>query len=198
MTGARGSCPGAEAAHPRPQQEAQQRVVWRQPAPGLAAAAARQDLSRNEWLREFLTALAAGRELPTPPPDAPGPFSLADPARVHSVLTAAGFTDVQLQGLSAPMYFGPDPDDAYRFVRGLTGWMLEGLDTLRSLCRTRLPEAGAWSTLSRTSGGTSAPTREASWRPTRLRCSSVSIRPHSSTCGRVYAGDNGTAATQTV
>jgi SAM-dependent methyltransferase len=77
-----------------------------------------QDLSRNEWIREFFTALAAGRELPTPPPD----------ARVRSVLTAAGFTNVQLQGLSAPMYFGPDPDDAYRFVLGLTGWMLEGLD----------------------------------------------------------------------
>jgi SAM-dependent methyltransferase len=87
-----------------------------------------QALPRNEWIREFFTALAAGRELPTPPPDAPGPFSLADPARVRSVLTAAGFTDVQLQGLSAPLYFGPDTEAASRFVLGVTGWMLEGLD----------------------------------------------------------------------
>ncbi len=83
---------------------------------------------RNEWIREFAVALAAGRNLPTPPPDAPGPFSLADPDRVRRVLTDAGFTDVRLEGLAAPMYFGPDPDNAYRFVLGVTSWMLEGLD----------------------------------------------------------------------
>jgi hypothetical protein len=26
------------------------------------------------------------------------------------------------------MFFGPDPAEAYRFVLGLTGWLLEGLD----------------------------------------------------------------------
>jgi SAM-dependent methyltransferase len=87
-----------------------------------------QDLPRNEWVRKIFTALAAGRELPVPPPDAPGPFSLADPARMRSILTAAGFADVQLQGLSAPMYFGPDTEEAYGFVLGLMGWMLQGLD----------------------------------------------------------------------
>jgi hypothetical protein len=25
-------------------------------------------------------------------------------------------------------YFGADPDDAHRFVSGLMGWMLDGLD----------------------------------------------------------------------
>lgn len=87
-----------------------------------------QELPRNEWIREFVTALAAGRELPTPPLDAPGPFSLADPARVGGILSAAGFDAIHLQDVDAPMFFGPDTEEAYRFVLGLTGWMLEGLD----------------------------------------------------------------------
>ena len=84
--------------------------------------------SGNEWIREISGALAAGRGLLAPPPDAPGPFSLADPYRVRSVLTDAGFTGVELDGTSAGMCFGSDTDDAHRFVLGLMGWMLEGLD----------------------------------------------------------------------
>jgi SAM-dependent methyltransferase len=37
-----------------------------------------QEPNANEWIRELSTAMAAGRDLPTPPPDAPGPFSLSD------------------------------------------------------------------------------------------------------------------------
>ena len=82
----------------------------------------------NEWLREFSGALAPGRDLPTPPPDAPGPFSLADPDVIRSVLTTAGYTDIAVDGRREPMRFGAEADDAYRFVIGLMGWMLEGLD----------------------------------------------------------------------
>jgi SAM-dependent methyltransferase len=39
-----------------------------------------QGLARNEWLREIAGALTLGRGLPAPPPDAPSPFALADPA----------------------------------------------------------------------------------------------------------------------
>ncbi|GGS35149.1 class I SAM-dependent methyltransferase [Streptomyces nojiriensis] len=90
-------------------------LVWQSPA-------------GNEWLRSFTQALAAGRPLPTPPHDAPGPFSLADPARVRTVLGAAGFTDIQLEPHSEVMWFGEDTADAERFVLGLHGWMLGGLD----------------------------------------------------------------------
>ncbi|MFE6839913.1 class I SAM-dependent methyltransferase [Streptomyces sp. NPDC057705] len=82
----------------------------------------------NEWLRSFARALAAGRPLPTPLPEAPGPFSLADPVRVRTVLGAAGFTDVQLEPHCEAMWFGQDAADAERFVLGLHGWMLDGLD----------------------------------------------------------------------
>lgn len=82
----------------------------------------------NEWIREFSTALAAGRDLPMPGPGAPGPFALADPDRVQSVLGAAGFTDLQLEPHREPMWFGENAEDAHRFVLGQLGWMLNGLD----------------------------------------------------------------------
>ncbi len=53
-----------------------------------------QGVTDNEWLTEFRTALAVGRDLPTPPPDAPSPFALSDPDRVRAILGAAGFADI--------------------------------------------------------------------------------------------------------
>jgi SAM-dependent methyltransferase len=87
-----------------------------------------QELSRNEWLREIATALAAGRPLPSPPPQAPGPFSLSDPDRVEPLLAGAGFTDLSFRGLSEPIHLGRTAEDAFAFVTELLGWMLEGLD----------------------------------------------------------------------
>ncbi|MFE2283044.1 class I SAM-dependent methyltransferase [Streptomyces sp. NPDC059443] len=87
-----------------------------------------QPLAGNEWLLSFARALAAGRPLPMPPSDGPGPFALADPARVRTVLGAAGFTDVQLEPHGESMWFGENTDAAERFVLGLHGWRLDGLD----------------------------------------------------------------------
>ena len=87
-----------------------------------------QPLPANEWIREISGSLAAGRDLPAPPPDAPGPFALSDPDRVRSILTAAGFTTIELEASTAGLWFGNDADDAHRFVLGLMGWMLQGLD----------------------------------------------------------------------
>lgn len=87
-----------------------------------------QPLPGNEWIREISGALAAGRDLPAPPADAPGPFALSDPDRVRGLLTSAGFGDVELEGTTASLWFGNDADDAHRFVLGLMGWMLDGLD----------------------------------------------------------------------
>ena len=47
---------------------------------------------------------------------------------MKSILGEAGFTDVSFQSLHEPISFGPDQDDAFDFVSGLTGWMREGLD----------------------------------------------------------------------
>lgn len=61
-----------------------------------------QPLEHQEWLRAFRSALAAGRDLPPIPTTGPGPLSLGDPDRVRSLLTSAGFADVQLTGLAEP------------------------------------------------------------------------------------------------
>jgi SAM-dependent methyltransferase len=90
-----------------------------------------QEIPRQEWFRHFTAALAAGRAPAAPPSDAPGPFSLADPDRINAVLAAAGYRDIELDGLAAGMWFGTDPDDAFQFVLGFLGWMLNGLDDAR-------------------------------------------------------------------
>ncbi|MQY04903.1 Ubiquinone/menaquinone biosynthesis C-methyltransferase UbiE [Actinomadura sp. RB68] len=87
-----------------------------------------QPLQANEWFLSLAGALAAGRPLPPPQPGAPGPFALADPGRVRGLLTGAGFTDPDIRPLQKSMCFGADPDEAYDFLAGLLGWMLEGLD----------------------------------------------------------------------
>ena len=87
-----------------------------------------QPFVRNEYIVDISTALAAGRDLPTPSPEAPGPFSMGDPARVRTVLTRAGFSTPDFDSLTEPMYFGRNPQDAYQFLLGLAGWMLQGLD----------------------------------------------------------------------
>jgi hypothetical protein len=85
-----------------------------------------QPPQRNEWIGAFGTALLG--QAPSPPPGAPGPFSMSDPQTVRTLLQGAGFADVAIDGLAEPMFFGDDVDDAHRFVLGLLGWMLEGRD----------------------------------------------------------------------
>jgi SAM-dependent methyltransferase len=101
-----------------------------------------QGLERNDWIGELREALAAGRELPLPPPDAPGPFSFADPERVRSVLATAGFADEDVTSVEAPMWFGSTADEAFDFLStmGLSRFLLEGLDPdaqRRALARLR-------------------------------------------------------------
>ncbi|HEX5347678.1 MAG TPA: hypothetical protein VFW64_11365 [Pseudonocardiaceae bacterium] len=82
-----------------------------------------QPFARNEWQIAFFTALAAGRDLPTP---TPGPFPLNDPDRVRPLLRSAGFGDVAVRALSEPMYFGPDPDDADNLRASMSDHQTEG------------------------------------------------------------------------
>jgi len=97
---------------------------------GTLALLAWRDLDRNEWITAIRTALAIGRELPVPPPDAPSPFSLADPERVRSILGPAGFDAVELEPIEEHMVFGTDADDAYGFLHtmGIVEWLTHDLD----------------------------------------------------------------------
>ncbi|GAA0606664.1 methyltransferase domain-containing protein [Sporichthya brevicatena] len=92
-------------------------AVWQSPA-------------HNTWMQVIRDSLAMGRDLPAPPPDAPGPTSLADPDRVRHLLTGAGLHKVKLTGVRRPACFGTDLESAYEFVSGqpCVRFLLKDLD----------------------------------------------------------------------
>jgi SAM-dependent methyltransferase len=102
-------------------------------------------VAENLWARIGLEAVA---DLAPPPtdPDAPGPFSLRDPERVHAILDAAGWADVTIAGIDGVMQFGTSADvaavvDTYGEL-GPVARVLAGLDDAgRAAARVRL--AGA-------------------------------------------------------
>jgi ubiquinone/menaquinone biosynthesis C-methylase UbiE len=47
-------------------------------------------------------------------------FSLADPDRIHTLLTAAGFQDVIVTAVAAPVYWGRDASDAAAFFLAMS------------------------------------------------------------------------------
>jgi SAM-dependent methyltransferase len=101
-----------------------------------------QDGGRQEWVAAINRALANGGPPPPVPAANGGPFSLADPAVVDGILTAAGFTDVRVTDVREPVYYGADPDAAADAVLALriTSDPLKQLDadeTERALDRLR-------------------------------------------------------------
>jgi SAM-dependent methyltransferase len=54
-----------------------------------------QEPGRNEWFSTFGDTMTLGRPPAPPPPDAPSPFSHADPERVEQILTDAGLEGVR-------------------------------------------------------------------------------------------------------
>lgn len=90
-----------------------------------------RDLARNEWVEAVRTALAAGRDLPVPPPGAAGPFGLADRRIATQRLEDAGYRHVDFTSIDEPIRFGRDAGDAYSFVStfGITSGLTADLDT---------------------------------------------------------------------
>lgn len=97
---------------------------------GTLAQLAWRALPDNAWLMALRGALAVGRDLPVPPPGAPTPFALADPARVRDILDSAGFGDIELTPIDEPIDLGDDAADALRFATtmGLVEGLTDGLD----------------------------------------------------------------------
>jgi SAM-dependent methyltransferase len=63
--------------------------------------------AENDWVRLPMGALKGILPPSAPPdPEAPGPFSFGDRARVARILTAAGFTDVAIAPFDASVSFG--------------------------------------------------------------------------------------------
>ena len=97
---------------------------------GTLALLAWRRLEDNGWLMSLRGALAMGRQLPVPPPNAKTPFALAEPERVHTILGSAGFDDVELEPIDELIELGTDASDAMEFAKtmGIVGGLTDGLD----------------------------------------------------------------------
>jgi SAM-dependent methyltransferase len=86
----------------------------------------------NEW--QFVPAGAALAHVPLPPLAddgyAPGPFALAEPDFVRSLLTGAGFDGVTLTPADRPVVLGESVEDALSYLMGseFARILLEGID----------------------------------------------------------------------
>ncbi len=78
-----------------------------------------QALERNPWMAVPMAAAARAITFPAQPgPEAPGPFSFADPDRVRRILGQAGLTDVTLEGCETMLSVGGTGalDDTVEFL----------------------------------------------------------------------------------
>jgi SAM-dependent methyltransferase len=82
-----------------------------------------QGPQQNPWMMLPIMAIGQHVALPPPPgPEAPGPLSFADEARVRRILGGAGFSDVALEPLEATLIVGggrASLDEAVQFIFGL-------------------------------------------------------------------------------
>jgi hypothetical protein len=100
-----------------------------------------QGEDRNEWATAIRHALTGGAA-PAQPASALDPFSLAEPAKVASILGAAGFVEIDFADVHEPVYYGPNAAAAYDLVcdMKMTKDLLADMETSmaqRALARLR-------------------------------------------------------------
>lgn len=84
---------------------------------GRLVVACWHELLRNEWLTVPSAAMLAYVPMPDlGDPGGPGPFSLADPGRIRSILDDAGFVDSTVDEVAEPMCMGSSAEDAVAFM----------------------------------------------------------------------------------
>lgn len=90
---------------------------------------------RNDWMIAFRAAVLGAVE-----PQRPAtPGSLRAPDLTRELLVSSGFDQVEITEVRAPMYFGPDADDATAFIAGQLADLSNGLDSdQRAGARDRL------------------------------------------------------------
>jgi SAM-dependent methyltransferase len=77
-----------------------------------------QHPSKNEHGAVKRAALAPHVPMPPPTMDSPGTFSLSDPDRVRDVLTAAGYSTIELTDVQEHLVLGTTAADTTEFVLG--------------------------------------------------------------------------------
>ena len=107
---------------------------------GRLALLAWRGLEHNEWIREIRATLAVGRPLPPPPPGAPGPLGLSDPATVRPILAGAGFQGITFTAISDPMTYGHRREEVFDFILG-TPMAQDVLSELESAVREKALDA---------------------------------------------------------
>src|ERR687897_109946 len=103
-------------------------AAWEGEADHWVRAADRYDAAAAATWQTFLDqghvaatdrVLDVGRDLPSPPLGAPGPFGLADTDAAAAMLTEAGYASIAFVPIEAPMQLGRDTEDAWQYVRGM-------------------------------------------------------------------------------
>ncbi|MGE5281695.1 MAG: class I SAM-dependent methyltransferase [Chloroflexota bacterium] len=85
---------------------------------------------RNPWLSLAARTMVERGHVPPPEPDAPGVFAMADPARIRSLVTGAGFGEPEIEEITFEYDF-EGFDDFWELLMRLAGpvaRVLKGLD----------------------------------------------------------------------
>jgi SAM-dependent methyltransferase len=87
---------------------------------GRLALAVWGSAEENPWLSLIFDAVMGQLGAPPPPPEAPGPFALADPGRLEALLREAGFGAVKLDRLAVEQSYD-SPAGWWEEILGLGG-----------------------------------------------------------------------------
>ncbi len=98
-----------------------------------------QAYDRQEWTGAIQQALTGSDSQPAAAGLTHAAFSLADPTVATDVLTAAGFTAVEITEVREPIYYGADADSAYDALSGL-GMVEDSVADLDATERARARE----------------------------------------------------------
>jgi SAM-dependent methyltransferase len=96
---------------------------------GRVAAVVYSTPDRNEFFSLPVSIIRDRAQLPPPEPGQPGPFSLGGPGALHAALTTAGFSDVTVDTVPAPLRL-PSAAECVRFEQesfGALHQMLAGV-----------------------------------------------------------------------
>jgi ubiquinone/menaquinone biosynthesis C-methylase UbiE len=96
---------------------------------GRVAAIVYSTADRNQFFSLPVSIIRAKAQLPPPQPGQPGPFSLGAPGTLEELLTSAGFLDVRVDVVDAPLRL-PSAADCVRFERESFGALHQMLSSV--------------------------------------------------------------------